>query len=193
MIAMTLLSICVALFGIGIGGLMLRQDSGRKGQIVGTLFAIAGILAGWWIYSTDRQMRRETLFEVMAEGSEGAKVGAPAPLRTLEFNVKHPGVGHTLMVSPSSYMASSPSGEVELSFQLLDPEGKELLQNKRTYAVRSGTRGSKADWEAAYFPFTPAQAGKHTLALTILTVDVPHVHVRVVDPENTDGVRIPGF
>lgn len=189
---MTLLSLCVTLFGIGLGWLVARQSPGPKAKVLGWAFAGLGILAGWWIYSTDQQMRRETLFEVMAEGSQGAKVGAPAPVRTLEFTVEHPGVGHTLMVSPSSYGASA-TGDAELSFRLLDPQGEEVVADQRVYPVLSGTRGSKADWVAAYFPFTPGQTGKYTLLLTILTVDVPRVHVRVADPENTDGVRIPGY
>jgi hypothetical protein len=33
----------------------------------------------------------------------------------------------------------------------------------------------------------------HTLELTLLTVGVHEVHVRVEDPEKTDGVRAPGY
>lgn len=193
MIAMTLLSIFVALFGCGLGGLMVRGQRDIKAWIAASLFAGGGILGGWWIYSNDQQMRRETLFEVMAEGSEGVRAGDSAPVRRLEFTVEHSGVGHTLMVSPSSYDAASPSGNAELSFQLTDPEGHVLVKDQRVYGVRGASKGSRADWEAAYFDFLPTRAGKHTLELTLLTVDIPHIHVRVVDPENTDGVRIPGF
>lgn len=193
MIAMTLLAIFVALFGCGMGALMLRGQRDAKAWVAASLFAGGGILAGWWVYSTDQQQRRETLYEVMTEGSEGLTIGQKAPVLNLEFEVEHPGVGHTLMVSPSAHNAPAPTGNAELSFELKDPEGRVLVKDQRVYGVRGATKGSRADWGAAYFDFLPTRPGKHTLVLTILTVGVPHVHVRVVDPENTDGVRIPGF
>jgi hypothetical protein len=193
MMGMTMLALGVALFGGFLGWLLARHKPETRGWGAGWVCAVLGMLAGYWIYASDQQMRRETLFEVMAQGSEGVQVGQPAPLRQLEFNVKHPGVGHTLMVSPSSYKVAAPAGDVEISFRLLDPQGRELLQDQRTYEVRAGGRGRKGDWQAAYFPFTPEQAGPHTLELVLLTVGIPQVHVRVVDPENTDGERIPGF
>jgi hypothetical protein len=192
MLAMTLLAAFVALCGCGLGWLMVRGNPDRRAWILGCTFAGLGLLAGWWIYSTDQRQRRETLYEVMAEGSVGIPVGVQAPVRRLEFLVKHPQVEHTLMIKPSSYRAGSPSGSAELSFRLLDPEGQTLIEDKRVYAVRSGGR-SAADWEGAYFPFRPAKTGQHVLEVTILTVGIPHLHIRVADPANTDGVRIPGF
>jgi hypothetical protein len=192
MLAMTLLAAAMALFGLGLAWLMLRQDRSRRAWIWAALFAISGLAAGWFIYSTDQRQRAQTLFEIMAEGSAGVKAGEAAPVRQLEFIVEHPGIGHTLMVSPSAYGESSPSGDAELAFRLLDPDGKEIIKDQQVYGVRYPSKG-KADWNASYFPFVPTKTGKHRLEVTILTVDVPHIHIRIEDPDNTDGVRIPGF
>jgi hypothetical protein len=42
-------------------------------------------------------------------------------------------------------------------------------------------------------PFTPTSAAAHRLEVTVLTVDVPAVHLLVTDPEKTDGERAPGY
>lgn len=185
---MTVLAVFVALFGIGMGAL-----TGRSNRLLGVVFALGGLAAGWFIYSTDSTMRRQTLFEAMAEGSTGVAVGAEAPVRRLTFDVEHPGTEHTLMVAPSMPPPHSPGGPVDVETRLFDPQGKLLVEDARTYQVRGSGRNSRPDWEAASFPFTPAQAGTHTLELTLLTVDIPRVHLRVEDPLKTDGQRIPGY
>lgn len=189
---MTLFALFIALLGCTLGWYIARGNADRRAKIIGCCFAVFGLTGGWFIYSTDQQLRGQTLFEVMAEGSVGIVAGSPAPTRHLEFTVEHPGIEHTLMVSPSSFRAADPTGDAELSFQLNNPDGTRILGETRKYAVRSsGRRG--ADWEASYHPFVPATAGRYSLDLVILTVDVPQVHVRVADPAKTDGTRVPGF
>ncbi|MBI3927388.1 MAG: hypothetical protein HY319_17755 [Armatimonadetes bacterium] len=194
MVLMICLAIGVFLFGLGMGVLVWRNDpESPRSRISAAAFVLGGALAGWYIYSTDAAMRRQTLFETMVEGSQGVTVGAEAPVRRMTFEVEHPGTEHTLLVAPYMPAPNSPTGGAEVEVRLLDPSSGMLVQDRRVYEVRSGGRGSRGNWEAAYFPFTPTRPGPHTLELTLLTVDVPNVHVRVEDPLNTDGERIPGF
>jgi hypothetical protein len=188
----TYFALFIALLGCGLGWLTVRGNPLVRAKLIGAGFAAMGLGGGWFIYSTDQQLRGETLYEVMAEGSMGAAVNAPAPVRQLEFVVEHPGVEHTLMISPSSYRAADPTGAAELSFELKDPDGNRVLGEKRVYEVRSSGRSS-SDWDASYHRFVPSKSGTYVLELVILTVDVPQVHIRVADPEKTDGQRIPGF
>jgi len=183
-----LLAFGVFLFGLAMGWLCLRHS---KGVFSALAFVVGGTVAAWFTYASDRDLRVQTLFEVMAPGSQGVRVGADAPVRILEFGVEHPATEHKLMVAP--HTPKSPIGDVELHFQLIDPAGTVLLSDQNTYRVRGGTRNSRSQWEPRYFSFTPTQGGKHRLKLTILTTEVPQIHVRVGDPLKTDGKRIPGY
>jgi hypothetical protein len=42
-------------------------------------------------------------------------------------------------------------------------------------------------------PFTSTLATPHRLSVTVLTFDVPAVHLPVTDREKTDGTRAPGY
>lgn len=192
MLLMTFFAALWASLCCGFGWLVMRNKADRRATVSGSCLVILGLGGGWFIYGNDQQRRGETLFEAMAEGSVGVVAGAPAPVRQLQFVVEHPNVQHTLMVAPSAFRAAEPTGDAELSFQLKSPDGTTVIEAQRVYAVRRPSR-SRAGWEATYHPFIPTAAGTYTLVLVLLTVDVPHVHVRVEDPEKTNGKRIPGW
>ena len=190
---MLLINIFAALWALvccGIGWLVMRGKPDRRATVSGACLVLLGVGGGWFIHGTDQQRRGETLFEVMAEGSMGVVAGAPAPVRQLQFVVEHPDAEHTLMVAPSAFRAPEPTGDAELSFQLRSPDGITVVEETRAYAVRRPSR-SRASWEASYHPFVPTSEGTYTLTVVLLTADVPHVHIRVEDPEKTDGKRIP--
>ncbi len=192
MLLITVLAASWALLFCGIGWWVMRGKPDRRAKVSGFCLVILGLGGGWFIDGTDQQLRGETLFEVMAEGSVGVVAGAPAPVRQLQFVVEHPKVEHTLMVSPSAYRAAEPTGDAELSFQLRSPDGIVVVEEQRVYAVRYPSR-SRPEWQASYHPFVPKSAGTYTLEVVLLTVDVPHVHIRVADPQKTDGKRIRGW
>ncbi|OLT22240.1 hypothetical protein BJF78_07440 [Pseudonocardia sp. CNS-139] len=76
-------------------------------------------------------------------------------------------------------MLTSPAGEVLVDQPLvLQPEC---------------TRSAGCGWQDWTTPFTPTTAAPYTLFVTVLTVETPAVHIRVADPQKTDGVRAPGF
>jgi hypothetical protein len=151
--------------------------------------ALFGVGAYW----LDSGIARATLFEVDAEGSLGVRAGAAAPVREYEVLVEHPGVEHELFVSPTlGGSGGEADGAVELHVQLVDPAGRVLVDQPLLLAPEC-RRTSGCGWQDWSAPFTPTTAAAHRLAVTVVTVDVPAVHLLVTDPEKTDGERAPGY
>ncbi len=190
---MTALALGVVLFGFAMGFLMYRHRGGMAGILSALAFALGGVVAGWFIYTTDRDMRAHTLFEVLGEGSLGAVVGEEAPRHTYEFTIEHPGVEHSLMVAPTATPTNIPGGPVELQFSLTDESGQVVVEDRGTYRLEGGGRQRRTQWEARHFPFTPPRVERYRLEVVILTAEIPAVHLRVEDPLKTDGHRIPGY
>jgi hypothetical protein len=179
----------LAVYGQVRGGARLR--SVRWGVPTGIVVFCA--LFGVGAYAIDHGVARTTLFEVDAEGSLGVAVGAPAPVREFEVRVEHPGVEHTLFVSPTlGDTGGDPEGVVELHVWLADPQGRVLVDQSLQLApeCRETSGCGWEDWSAG---FTPATVDVHLLAITVVSTDVPAVHVLVTDHEKTDGERAPGY
>lgn len=154
---------------------------------------VAGALLGAGAYWLDSSIASTTLFEVDADGSMGIAVGAPAPVREYDVLVEHPGVEHELFVSPTTGdSGTDPDFAVELHVLLTDPAG-EVMVDQPLLLQPECTRSAGCGWEDWTARFTPAAAAPHRLSVTVLTVDVPAVHVLVTDPEKTDGERAPGY
>ena len=172
------------------------RGGGRWGDVGWGLPAgivVFGALFGGLAYGIDHGIAKTTLFEVDAEGSLGVAVGAPAPVREFDLRVEHPGVEHELFVSPSpGDTREDPDGPVELHVWLADPAGRVLVDESLLLHPEC-RRSSGCGWQDFTAPFTPTSAAAHRLAVTVITTDVPAVHVLVTDPEKTDGVRAPGY
>jgi len=150
-------------------------------------------LFGVGAYALDGSTARTTLFEIDAEGSLGVPVGAPAPVRSFDLHVEHPGVEHTLFVSPTlGDTPGDPEGIVELHVWLSAPGGRVLVDQTLQLAPEC-RQTSGCGWEDWTTPFTPASAEPHLLTVTVISTEVPAVHVLVTDPEKTDGERAPGY
>jgi hypothetical protein len=142
-----------------------------------TLFGAAAFLI-------DSGNAETTLYEIEAEGS-GSQV--PVAVR-FDVAVEHPGAEHDLLVAPLS--DASVDRPAELQVQLTDPSGAVLLDD----AVLLETRCEAfCEWDYYSELFTPRVLGVHTVVVTVLTPDVPVLHVRVGDPLKTDGERAPGY
>lgn len=168
-----------------------RQRVPNRGAVAVSVLAFGVALGGfgWW---SDRRLGRETLFEVVAEGTLGLAVGEPAPERRFVFEVEHAQVEHTLHVYPEipGPALRRASGDVTVRVRVLAPDGATLVDDERVHApqVRS------LQWRSERYPFTPAQNGAHTLVLVVLTTEIPAVHARIVDPLGTfEGRRAPGY
>jgi hypothetical protein len=156
-------------------------------------FLVLGVVFGGGAYWLDSGMARTTLFEVDAAGSMGVPPGAPAPVREYDVLVEHPGVEHELFVSPTlGDTWDEPDHPVELHVQLVDPGGRVLVDQPLVLDPEC-RESSGCGWQSWTVAFTPTAAAAHRVAVTVLTVDVPEVHLLVTDPEKTDGERAPGY
>jgi hypothetical protein len=196
-------STSVLLFGIGAGfglllaGLMVwaQVRSGGWGSVQWGMAAGLlgfGLLFGAGAYLLDSDLAETTLFEVDAPGSVGVAVGDPPPVRTYVVVVEHPGVEHELLVAPLIDLADAP-GPAELHVRLDDGAGRPLLDEPLVLAVDCSGRSFYCTWASWTGSFVPQAATVHRLRVTVRTVEVPEVHLRIEDPEKTDGVRAPGY
>jgi hypothetical protein len=152
----------------------------------------AGILAfgaafGGMAFLLDSGVAGKTLFEVEVPGS-----GAAVPsVLAWEIPVEHPGAGHELGV----YLNSDRNVETpaDVRVQLGDSLGRVLIDDERTLEPRCDGKSWDCTWDGYSREFTPPADGELRLTVTLLTPDVPTVHVWLGDEEKTDGQRIPGY
>jgi hypothetical protein len=154
--------------------------------------AVAGFLAfgtafGGLSFLIDSGVAEETLFEAKVPGSGPS---TPAVLQW-EIPVEHPGALHELGVYPGAdHNVETPA---DVRVQLVDPLGRVLLDEERTLEPRCDGKGWDCTWDSYSAEFVPPVDGEMQLTVTLLTPDVPTVHVRMGDEEKTDGQRIPGY
>jgi hypothetical protein len=187
----------LALVSVGVSGAFAlwiartRQPVPARGLVVGLMLAFGICLGafGWW---SSERLRRETLFEVVAEGTLGLAVGDPAPERRFVFDVVHARTEHTLSVWPE---IPGPSvryarGEVTVGVRVLDPDGATLVADERVHAAHSRS----LQWRSERYSFRPDRSGPHTLVLVMRTAEIPALHARIVDPMGVaHGRRPAGF
>jgi hypothetical protein len=194
-----LLFLVCAACGVGFAALAVYgqvRDGERLRSVrwgVPAAIVVFCLLFGVGAYAIDNSTARTTLFEIDAEGSLGVPVGAQAPVRQFDLRVEHPGVEHTLFVSPTlGDTGGDAEGVVELHVWLAAPDGRVLVDEALQLAPEC-RETSGCGWEDWTTRFTPATAQVHLLAVTVVSVEVPAVHVLVTDPEKTDGERAPGY
>ncbi|RZT83434.1 hypothetical protein EV383_0239 [Pseudonocardia sediminis] len=165
------------------------RDGVRLGSVRWTTPAvILGCCAafGGLAYLLDSGVAEQTLYEIEAEGT-GAQV--PRPI-SFAIPVEHPGAMHSLMVAPKTDTDVTDAADVRV--QLNDPAGRVLVDEPRTLDQRCPSDG-RCEWDSYTKDFTPPGPGTYELVVTVLTPDVPIVHVWVGDELKTDGQRAPGY
>jgi hypothetical protein len=163
----------------------------RKTRRTAMLLVLLGVAVGYAVFKFDNRVAVTTLYEVLAEGSEGATPGAVASVRSLRFDVEHPGVKHELLVEPES---ERPTSAVDISFSLHGPTGEALVPERtQRFEVNNYTRKTKPHWEGKTIYFTPSAAGPHTIRVIPITIGIPSIHIRVKDPLKRDGKRAAGY
>jgi hypothetical protein len=148
---------------------------------------VFGALFGGSAFLIDSGVAGTTLFEAEVPGSGSS---APAVLEW-EIPVEHPGAGHELGVYPSSDRNVDTPADVRV--QLVDPLGRVMIDDERTLEPRCEGDRWNCTWNSFSAEFTPPVDGDLRLTVTLLTPDVPTVHVWMGDEEKTDGKRIPGY
>lgn len=165
------------------GGTPLRRVQWTlPAVILGFCTAFGGLA-----FLIDSGVAERTLFEVEVPGSQ-----AVVPeMMEWDVAVEHPGALHELGVYLNS--EANVDTPADLRVQLVDPVGRVLLDDERTLEPRCEGRDWNCDWDSYTAEFTPPVHGDMRLTVTLLTPDVPTLHVRVGDEDKTDGRRIPGY
>jgi hypothetical protein len=172
----------LAVYGQARGGRSLRDV---RWGCRSASWCSASCSAAWRSCST-RGVAGKTPFEAEVPGS-GAAV--PSVLEW-EIPVEHPGAGHSLGVYPNSDRNVDRPADVRV--QLVDELGRVLVDDERTLEPRCEDDWN-CNWDGYSRDFTPPTGGQLRLTVTVLTPDVPTVHVWLGDDEKTDGQRIPGY
>ena len=146
-----------------------------------------GAAFGGLAFVLDSGVAERTLFEVEVPGSGST----PPAVLQWEVPVEHPGAAHELGVYPNSDRNVDTPADVHV--QLVDPLGRVLLDDERTLEPRCDGKGWDCTWDSYSAEFTPPSDGDLRLTVTLLSPDVPTVHVWMGDEEKTDGRRIPGY
>jgi hypothetical protein len=141
---------------------------------------------GGMAFLIDSGVAEQTLFEVEVPGSGPS---APAVLEW-DIPVEHPGALHSLGVYPKTDADVETPADIEV--RLTDASGQVLVDEERTLEPRCEDKSWNCTWDSYSADFTPGP-GTHRLTVTLLTPDVPTVHVWLGDEEKTDGQRIPGY
>jgi hypothetical protein len=181
--------LCGAFFAaLAVGAQALGPGGWREvrwGLPVGLL--AFGAAFGGLAFLLDSGVAEKTLFEVEVPGSAS---DVPAVLRW-EVPVEHPGATHELGVYPNS--DGNVDTPADLRVQLVDPLGRVLLDEERTLEPRCDGKSWDCTWDSYSAEFTPPSPGSLRLTVTLLTPDVPAVHVWMGDEQKTDGRRLPGY
>lgn len=163
-------------------------SAGRR-RLVRVLTVCGTLVTALWVYVIDANLRGTTLFEVAGPWEEnGGRIWA--------VEVEHPGVEHTLMVSPFTRGIDSAERSLTLKVLLVAPGGPPLVDETVVHetTLRSGKYATAHTWQEAFWQFTPHRAGRHELRVTTTDGLVPPLlHLRVSDPEKRDGKRAEGY
>jgi hypothetical protein len=173
--------------------LAYMMDTGLwKRVAIPVAILVIGSAAAWAAFTINRSMEITTLHEVMLEGNLGVKEGDPPPRRETSFRVEHPGVEHELMFSPKGDSEDFP---VKVGVKLFDPAGEVVLEDQYTFVPKEDRLHGviTLQWPGRTLTFRPEQEGDYRLWVTPRTPGIRGVHVRIADPEKTDGKRMPGY
>jgi len=156
---------------------------------------VFAIVAASFTCITDYRLRVTTLHEDIVAGTMGMKGGDETPVRRVPFVVEHPGVQHELFLSPLIGSGTDAAFDIEVSCRVEDDQGKALLDFVHTF--QPGEQRSRVspvrDWKSGTWQFTPSAPGAHSVAIRLMTTDIPSVHVRISDPAKRNGTRMPGY
>lgn len=130
---------------------------------------------------------RHTLLEAEVPGSLGLAANGKVKVTRIPFVVENAGVPHKLLIwakeGDDAALAKSNWGDVSFVVQVLGADDGQIHFDRVT---------AKND-KVGETSFTPAQAGRHTLAVAVTTLNIPKIHVLLTDPKKKDGKRMKGY
>jgi hypothetical protein len=160
----------------------LRGVRWRTPAVILVLCAAFGCLA----FVLDSGNAATTLYEIDAQGPGDAVPDATE----YDFVVEHPGAVHDLLVDPRGAPVDHP---LDVRVELRDPNGAVALDEAQTLDPRCDQSTVGCTWDSWSRTFVPPVAGPYRMVVTIGARGVDDVHVRVGDPQKTDGHRAPGY
>lgn len=188
-------SLLLALFvlGLGLGLALVIYKTGHtagweddKTRRVALFFALGGVAASIFAFTTDRHLRQTTLFEVVIERP------AEGEAQSRTFHVRSAQVEHTFLYAPVQSRMGTRLSPVTLAVSLRDTEGETLLEE--TFEFEPIRVRDRADqWRGQHLRFTPTETGPYHLTVTRVAGHECDVHLRIADPTLTDGERAPGY
>jgi len=193
-----ILPIIILVVGLSVAGIVwitgpkYARWSRRRADITAGLFVLGALLMAYFSHTTENSMARITLKEAVLEGSLNLRAGDPIPERELGFDIEHPGVEHNLSIYPRIGSFKSAAFVARAEAELLDPDGKALIQQTLEFQLRAITNRTgfvRNVWRSHNLAFTPNGPGHYRLVIRPLVMDIPEFFIRIEDPMKTDGVR----
>ena len=164
--------------------------SDRRRRWTCSLLLLGGTLFSVYAYVMDYQLRVTTLHELVFKPT-GSGV-----FETV-FDVRAPGVEHSLLVHPIASGMSPADKPFRVHIELQSATDEALIDEEHSFELeKEYYRNSRRwfyIWDSTTIEFTPTQAGSHRLSISLLQHRLPEMHVRIADPTLTDGQRAPGY
>ncbi len=152
---------------------------------------VCGVVFASYAFWITGRLERTTLHEVVVDGTQGEALAEGGVVRRIEFSIEHPGVEHDLLLGPMYRPPSlaRPDSSVRIEVTVARNGDAPLLDDVYTFKPMA----HENKWRPAYLSFTPIATGPHSLTLRLLSPGIPAVHVRIADPQKTDGKRAAGY
>jgi hypothetical protein len=170
--------------------------SRRRARLTAGGFAIGGLIAAIFAYTTSTAIDSRTLFEARLKGNPETRDGDPVVTRALSFSVEHPHTRHSLGLSPRKAPGQGTIYPVTVNVRLWENADAKLIDTQHTFEPqertstdRHGRRLVYWEWDSADLDFTPTDYGLHYIEVDYLNVGTPDFYLRIEDPKKTDGRR----
>lgn len=144
-------------------------------------FVVFGVAFGSLAYLLDSGVAQTTLFEVDADGGVG--------VQEFQVAVEHPGVEHSLLVAPR--LDGDATAPVEMTV-FVASGNTPLVSQPLVLDVECSSRSVYCGWQSWTGRFAPGP-GTLTVRVEVHSPQIDVLHLRVEDPDKTDGVRAPGY
>ncbi|MGE3284694.1 MAG: hypothetical protein AB7J32_01175 [Pseudonocardia sp.] len=144
-------------------------------------FVVFGAAFGSLAYLIDSGVAEKTLYEIDAPGGVG--------VQEFRVAVEHPGAEHSLLLDPQ--VDGDAPGPVEIAV-FASSGNTPLVSDTVVLDVDCSGRSVYCGWESWTGRFAPGP-GTLTVRVHVRTPGIETLHLRVEDPEKTDGVRAPGY
>ena len=147
--------------------------STRRTNWTSGLFVAGGLVATGAILFAVVEHERRTIAEADVLRGDGG-------IYSLEFDVRSPGVEHSLSLLPKRAATNIANEPVSVLLRVLSSDGSVTCEAEYEFTVR-GTYPDPTYWSSRSFPFTPSSTGRHRVEIRVLTGAPASMNVWVGD------------